>query len=154
MVSKNNKAGSGERRNSGKNKKGRVSPALQKSVNSKLAMSDPLRFRGALFETWVIGELLKSRFNRGLVSNLYFWRDNTGNEIDVLAESAGRLIPVEIKSGQTVTKDYMTGLKKWLDIAESTAGTPWLIYGGDEGHRRSGIEILPWRDMKQLAEKI
>lgn len=110
--------------------------------------------RGALFETYVIGELLKNRFNRGLVSNLYFWRDNTGNEIDVLAESAGRLIPVEIKSGQTVTRDYMTGLKKWLDIAGTTAGAPWLIYGGDEGQKRSGVEILPWREVKQLAEKI
>ena len=40
--------------------------------------------RGALFENWAITELLKQRFNRALVSNLYFWRDNSGNEIDVL----------------------------------------------------------------------
>jgi len=44
--------------------------------------------RDALFENWVITELLKQRFNRALVSNLYFWRDNTGNEIDVLLRQA------------------------------------------------------------------
>jgi len=44
---------------------------------------------GALFENWVITELLKQRYNRALVSNPYFWRDNTGNEIDVLVDEAG-----------------------------------------------------------------
>ncbi|MDQ8209510.1 DUF4143 domain-containing protein [Coraliomargarita sp. SDUM461003] len=58
--------------------------------------------RGALFENWVILELLKGRFNLGLLNNLSFWRNNTGHEIDVLMDRGGQLIPIEIKSGQTV----------------------------------------------------
>ncbi len=93
--------------------------------------------RSSLFETLVIGELLKSRYNPGLVSNLYFWRDNTGNEVDVLIENADKLLQLEIKSGSTITKDYFTGIKKWLEIAGSEAYNPHIIYGGTESHIRS-----------------
>ena len=110
--------------------------------------------RGALFENLMISELLKGRFNKALASNLYFWRDNTGNEIDVLIEKTGTLIPVEIKSGQTVTKDYFTGLKKWLTIADATTGSSYIIYGGNEGQKRLGIEVLPWRDIAKLSDRI
>lgn len=50
-----------------------------------------------LFENLIIGELLKYRFNKTLDSNLYYWRDKTGHEIDFLIDRAGiELIPVEI----------------------------------------------------------
>lgn len=64
----------------------------------------------------MISELLKERFNKGLASNLYFWRDNTGNEIDVVIEKPDTLIPIEIKLGQTINKDYFTAINKWLTI--------------------------------------
>jgi len=49
--------------------------------------------RGALFETWVVAELIKGRLHRGLQPNLYFWRDSTGNEVDVLAEQGNVCFP-------------------------------------------------------------
>lgn len=110
--------------------------------------------RGSLFENLMISELLKGRLNKGLAPNIYFWRDNTGNEIDALIERTNALIPIEIKSGQTVTKDYFTGLKKWLAIAGATAESPYVIYGGNEGQKRLGIEVLPWRDIAKLSDKI
>jgi len=112
--------------------------------------------RGALFEGWVIQELLKARFNLALVSNLYFWRDNTGNEIDVLLENGERLRPIEIKSGQTVNRDYLASLKKWNEIAKNDSvsiDVSCLIYGGTEVQRRAGIEVIPWRDIALVAEK-
>ncbi|NDE74058.1 MAG: ATP-binding protein, partial [Betaproteobacteria bacterium] len=63
--------------------------------------------RGALFENLVISELLKQRFNQGLPSNLYFWRNNTGDEVDLLIEQGDFLVPVEIKSGQTFNADFL-----------------------------------------------
>lgn len=110
--------------------------------------------RGALFENLVVSELLKGRYNRGLDSNLYFWRDNTGNEIDVLIEEADTLIPIEVKSGQTVTGDYFIGINKWLAIAKTGVGTPYVIYGGNESYKRSGTEVLCWRDIVKLSERI
>ena len=110
--------------------------------------------RGALFETWVVGELLKGRYNRSLPSNLFFWRDNTGNEVDVIVDQGLTLMPIEIKSGQTISVDYFSGLRKWLTWAGVEAGNPYLIYGGDEGQERRDGEVVPWREVNGITEII
>ena len=110
--------------------------------------------RGALFETWVVGEFLKERYNKSLPSNLFFWRDNTGNEVDVIADQGLTLIPIEIKSGQTISADYFLGLRKWLTWAGAEAGKPYLIYGGEESHERRTGEVVPWREVKRIAEAL
>lgn len=104
--------------------------------------------RGALFENLVIGELLKQRYNQGLASNLYFWRNNTGDEVDVLIEQGDKLVPVEIKSGQTYTQDYVKGINKWVKIAGEISSMPYLIYGGNEGLRRNDVEIQTWKNIQ------
>lgn len=103
--------------------------------------------RGALFETWVIAELLKTRFNAGETSNLYFWRDRSGHEIDLLIEQGTRLTPVEIKTGQTLNRDCFKGLEFWRKLAGDEAGPAWLIHGGDARQARAGIEAVPWKEM-------
>jgi len=102
--------------------------------------------RGALFETMVVSEFLRKRWNSGLVSNLYFWRDSSGNEVDLLLDEAGTLYPVEIKSGQTVAADMFKAVKKWQEIASSTQ-EPQLIFGGEDAYVRSGVNVIGWREM-------
>jgi hypothetical protein len=106
--------------------------------------------RGELFETWVVGELLKSRFNLGQPSNLYFWRDHIGNEVDVLIETALKLHPVEIKAGQTITSEALQGVLKWQALAADNAGPGWLVYGGAEKQQRQGLTVLPWQNIPEL----
>ncbi len=103
--------------------------------------------RGALFETWVVSEFLKSRFNLGLPADLYFWRDNNGLKADLVFEVGTRLQPVEIKSGQTVTRDYINAGRASARFAGKEALPPWLIYGGNESYERSGLRVLGWRDI-------
>lgn len=100
--------------------------------------------RGPLFENWVLSEYLKECFNSGRESNLYFWRDNTGNEIDIIIDQGDKLIPIEVKSGQTLSRDAFRSLKKWLTLAADDAGHPILVYGGDQGYDRAGITVVPW----------
>lgn len=101
--------------------------------------------RGALFENFVISELLKQRFNAGLSANLYFWRNNIGDEIDVIIEQASKLQPIEIKSAQTIAPQFMSGLNKWMGIAGESALPPQLIYGGTESMTRNSVQILSWQ---------
>ena len=110
--------------------------------------------RPALFETWVISELMKGRFNRGLPSNLYFWRDNIGNEIDLLAEQGQALVPIEITSELTITEGHFDGLRKWLSLAGEDAGRGRLIYSGDDRQRRDEAAVVPWRDLDSLSERL
>lgn len=120
-----------------------------------LRITDPLTLlthpaRGALFENLMINELTKNRFNAGKRSNLYFWRDQSGNEIDVLIDEGLELIPVEIKSGQTITRDYFKGLKFWEKLTGKSRGI--IFYGGDANQQRSdGIAVKNWREVKHLA---
>ncbi len=105
--------------------------------------SHPLR--GALFETWVVADYLKQRLNSARPSNLSFWRDRSGHEVDLLMEHGGKLTAIEIKSGATPGKDATRGLDQWRGVAESKAGPSILVYGGDEAQSRGDISIVPWR---------
>jgi len=105
--------------------------------------------RGALFETWVVAELLKKRFNTGRPSNLSFWRDRAGHEVDVLAETGGGLLPVEIKSGATITRDAWRGLDKWQEIS-GQQGAGYLVYGGGEVQMRAGLRTVPWTEISRM----
>ena len=106
--------------------------------------------RGFLFEGWVVSELVKNRFNQGLEPNLYFWRDHTGNEIDVIIEQGETLIPIEIKSGQTLSATAFAGLRKWLKLAGDDANQSYLFYGGHDSYERSGTSVLAWDLTDQL----
>lgn len=103
--------------------------------------------RGALFETWVVAEAIKRRFNAGQPADLYFWRDSAGHEIDLLFETPAGLQAVEIKSGATFAADWLDGLAKWRKFAgETPTAKPVLIYGGEESHERESCYLSSWRD--------
>jgi len=100
--------------------------------------------RGSLFENLCVTEFLKHRFNQGLRANLYFWRDNSGNEIDLILEKANDSVPVEIKAGKTITSSYFKGVNYWKKLTKNDTG--FVIYDGDSVQKRSsGITVLPVR---------
>lgn len=118
--------------------------ALLGVQNEKQIMTHPLR--GSLFENFVISELIKKRYNFGKPDNLYFWRDNKGNEIDLIIDNGNELYPVEIKAGQTVTSAYFKGIEFWNRLTNSKGGT--VIYAGESRQERSaGIQVVPWYEM-------
>ena len=106
--------------------------------------------RGALFEGWVVSELLKYRYNLAQPSNLYFWRDRTGNEVDIVIEQGETLVPVEVKAGQTVNPGFFKGLARWQRIAQQAAGTPWVVYAGEHSQTRQGVRVIPWRRLPEI----
>jgi uncharacterized protein len=102
--------------------------------------------RGALFETWVVTEALKWRAVRGDKQPIYFWRDNIGNEVDVLLEQGGQITLVEVKSGQTFQNEWLRN----LDTVQRHLGEQVqraLIYGGDTAQTRADIAVVPWRGL-------
>jgi predicted AAA+ superfamily ATPase len=110
--------------------------------------------RGPLFETWVVAELLKARYGRALGSNLFFWRDRSGREVDILIEQGATLVPVEIKSGQTVQPDFFQGIEDWRRISGQTNNEAWLVFGGDREQQRGRLHVLPWRHIGDLAATV
>ncbi|BBO19573.1 ATPase AAA [Candidatus Desulfobacillus denitrificans] len=115
--------------------------------NAGQLASHPLR--GSIFETFVVSELVKSRLNRGERAAFSFWRDSNGNEIDVVADVGTGMMPIEIKAGQTINRDFFAGLERWTALAGERAVSPALIYGGEENHERRGTRIIGWRKVAE-----
>lgn len=98
---------------------------------------------GHIFENAVIAELLKYRYNRGKRHNCYFWRDRHGREIDCIIEkTSAELIPVEIKSGKTVSPDYFKGIRYWQKLSGCPHG--YVVYAGQTAQQRTFATVLPW----------
>jgi hypothetical protein len=108
--------------------------------------------RGSIFETLILSELAKARLNLGERATFHFWRDSNGNEVDVIADAGTKLMPIEIKSGQTLNRDFFTGLERWMDLAGDQAISPALVYGGIDKHIRRGINIYGWNAVSQVLE--
>ena len=105
--------------------------------------------KGALFETLVYSEILKRRFNRGETDNLYYFRDSKGNEVDILLDFGDKIDQIEVKSAQTIVKDFFNGLSFFKKL-NSDVRNSYIIYGGDASRRQQDTEIVSWKDMHLL----
>ncbi len=112
---------------------------------STTAQLDFHPLRGALFENLVVSELIKVRTNEAKEINLFFWRDKTGHEIDVLIDEGLDLFPIEIKSGKTINSDYFKNLKFWMNLSQHKNGM--VLYAGTQSQSRSdGIDVRNWEE--------
>ena len=103
--------------------------------------------RGALFETFVVSELIKRQYNQGQNADLYFWRDSAGNEIDLLFDTPKGLQAIEIKSGSTFASDWIKGFKVWKRNTQVNTLIPRIIYGGTDSYDREGHQVMGWPDI-------
>ena len=104
--------------------------------------------RGAIFETWMVGEIVKHRTNAGVNAGLHFYRDWNGVEVDVVMEDPGRLTLVEAKASQTATSSTFDSLRRVRGVLEQTKPCQGcLVYGGDSDQKRSDAELLSWRNL-------
>ncbi len=101
---------------------------------------DPLR--GMLFENGVINEIIKQKNASGSMSDLYFYRDNHGNEVDLCIESGRKLYLVEIKSSETFTSRFTKGLRCLSDILKDDVSGAYVFYNGKEKFKMDGIDVL------------
>lgn len=106
-------------------------------------------FRGALFENYVITEMLKRKYNSGKNIQLYYWRDNKGIEVDLLIDTGTKLLPIEIKSTQTFQEDLLGSMYKWKEISGQKGGL--LLYdGATEFKKSNGVEVKNWRNTDKI----
>ena len=109
--------------------------------------------RGNIFETFMVTELMKSQLNSRKEVSFHFWRDSNGNEIDLIVDNGTTHIPIEIKSGQILNRDFFTGLRRWHDMAGNMSINPTLIFGGRNRQVRNGIQVYGWRDVARYFKK-
>ena len=111
--------------------------------------SHPLR--GAIFETWVVSEVLKHRANRGESGGLSFYRDRDGAEVDLVIERPQQVTLVEAKSAETASSSLFAGarrVRRHIDDASRECDVV-VVYGGDRGQRRTDGRLTPWRKLRE-----
>lgn len=106
--------------------------------------------RGALFENWVVSEVLKHQYNQGRQASCYFWQDKTGREVDLLVETDEGLLPIEIKAGATLRQEYFDQLKYWNQISGNPPANSYVIYGGPSRLNTSAGTFIPISEITPL----
>lgn len=100
--------------------------------------------RGAIFESFILSELHKNFLHRGEPSEVYFWRDATGHEVDFVIDLGAQRIGIETKSGETIAADFFDGLRYWRNLARRDAPSAALVYGGNRRFRQDEVTVHPW----------
>ena len=86
--------------------------------------------RGALFENMVVVEKLKECYNAGKTSNLFFYRDQSQNEVDLIIENGLHLEAYEIKSAKSFNSDFLSTIKYLEKIMPEVINRSAVIYDG------------------------
>lgn len=91
-------------------------------------------------------------FNQDEHPEIWFWRDRSGHEVDMVLERGGQFRAVEVKSGQTLSQDQFKGLQFWQELT-GNAGKALLVYGGEQVQQWIVEEVVPWRNLAGLLAK-
>lgn len=107
--------------------------------------------KGALFENFVVNEICKTFFNRGERPPVYYWRDQNQHEIDLILDSGGQLIPIEIKSARTFSTDFFKHLSWFQKIAKIPIANSYVVYGGEQDWELENGKLLSWKRIPELV---
>ena len=108
--------------------------------------------KGGLFENLVINEFIKRNYNRGENRQPYFWQDNHGKEIDCLLVNGDEVIPIEIKSGKTMSTSFFDNLRFWRTLTALPKDQGYVVYGGDQSMQTNASTYVSWRDLKRIPD--
>jgi len=112
---------------------------------------DPLV--GSIFENLIVIECLKTRYNNGLLPDLYYFRDSKGNEVDLVAQTGRSVSAIEIKSAATFSTSMLKGLHRFQKLSEAVQSA-FLVYNGSHYRMSDGTEALPFKESaRALLEK-
>jgi len=122
-------------------------------IRSAQELSDHY-LRGGLTESLIISDFLKQQYNLDQQPSLYFWRDNTGNEIDCIIDESKYPISVEIKAGKTVAPDFFKEINYWNRITNNPQAPKYLVYGGTENQSWPQAKVLSWKSAGNLIKDL
>lgn len=106
--------------------------------------------KGALFENLIISEFIKNGYNANNAKDLYFWRDNTGHEVDMVIADASQNTFLEMKSSKTINNSFFKNLDYLFRISKNQNNKRVVIYGGDNIQKRTNYDIFPWSSLNEI----
>ncbi|MCL4385292.1 MAG: ATP-binding protein [Actinobacteria bacterium] len=87
---------------------------------------------GSIFETFIISNFLKRFKALDNQCNIYYWKNVSGIEIDLIIEYGNKLYPIEIKLTSTIYSKHYESLSKWINLlSEENIDIALLINDSD-----------------------
>lgn len=117
---------------------------LLKITNPQSIQLHPLK--GSLFENLIVAEAFKQNDHKYLHADFCFWRDASGNEVDLLVEHNDKLSIAEIKASSTIKNEHFKGLNYFGALEGSNVKSKNLIYTGALNQKRSQLNVLSWKE--------
>lgn len=108
------------------------------------------KMRGHLFENFIVMEAVKSRYNKGKESNLFFYRDSNGVEVDLILKNGSDYTAIEIKSSKTYHPDFETGIRSLSSLLKNRLTDKAILYAGDFENDTAEIKLLNYKKMNVL----
>ncbi len=100
---------------------------------------------GSIFESYVFSEYVKRKVNFELTADLYFWKDKSNKEVDILLEAGNITEAIEVKYGQTIALEYFANLENYRFLSKTPVKTS-VVYGGQGIHERGNHVVYGWRE--------
>ncbi len=103
---------------------------------------------GAIMETAVLSEIVKTLVHRGNDPNVYFWRTSAGSEVDFVVETGGKLVPIEVKLSATPRPAMATAIRTLQQDLGAAALPGYVVHPGDiRLPLGPGVTALPFADL-------
>ena len=113
------------------------------AVNRRLAAPPDPRLAGRLFEQFLVLEVHRYLHYARSEARIFFWRTNTGAEVDLVVERHGELVGAyEIKSAAEVSGNDLSGVRAFRSDNPSVPVA--VVYRGSQPYRTDGIRVIPW----------
>lgn len=106
------------------------------------------KMRGAIFENYVVMEVIKHRYNRGLLDGVYFYRDSNQNEVDILLKEEGEITAIEVKSSMTYHSSFEDSISKLAEWIKTPISNKLIVYTGDFENTTADIKVLNYRHLQ------
>lgn len=105
---------------------------------------------GGIFENWTITEIRKNNFNIGIANAMYYFRDSTGNEVDLILERENNPVAIEIKAGTKLNSSMLKGLQYWRKYQPNSQSNI-LLYGGEETKTiDEKTSVVSWKEIGDI----
>lgn len=107
--------------------------------------------KGAIFENYILMELVKLQSFNIEPAQFYFWRSIDGVEIDVIIEKGGKLTPVEIKAGKTYQPDWWRNIDKFNEYAQNKNKNIIIYLGNEELEMKGKKHLLNFKNTDSVV---
>ncbi len=102
--------------------------------------------KGEIFETMIVSEIIKQKFNKQNRFDMFYFRDSNGNEVDLVLETNASTVAIEVKSSCTFNSSYLKGIKFFSTLSkEPIKGI--VVYGGEDSYTRENCYICSYRNI-------